>query len=162
MDKRVVGLIIISVVFVVSLIFASLSVAKLVSFAGYDRVSVGIGDIVFSADIADTEAERDKGLSGVASMADGKGMLFRFDSPSVPVFWMKDMEFPIDIIWIRNGRVIGYETDVAPEPGVSEREIRRYSPSGPIDMVFEAPAGSVGHYGITVGDEVVVGGKEIR
>ncbi|MDD4931615.1 MAG: DUF192 domain-containing protein [Candidatus Colwellbacteria bacterium] len=162
MDKKVIGLIVISVIFIISVVFAALSVTKLVLLAGYDKASVGIGTAVFSADIADTESERDKGLSGRSSMADDRAMLFRFNNPSVPVFWMKDMKFPLDIIWIRSGRVVGYVTDIYPEPGISEKDIKRYSPPTPVDMVLEAPAGSVGRHGISIGDGVTIGGKEIR
>jgi len=162
MDKKVLGLIVIAVIFLISVIFAVISVTRLVSLAGYNKASVGIGTAIFSADIADTESERDKGLSGRSSLADDRAMLFRFDVPAVPVFWMKDMKFPLDIIWIRNGKVVGYVTDIYPEPGVSERDIKRYSPSTPIDMALEVPAGSVGRYGVSIGDGVTVGGKEIR
>jgi len=49
---------------------------------------------------------RAKGLSGKAALAPNNGMLFVFDESSRHGFWMKDMHFPIDIIWINEAFVI--------------------------------------------------------
>jgi len=55
---------------------------------------------VFSVSIADDEAERIKGLAGVASLGPQEGKLFDFDTEEKWGIWMKGMKIPIDIIWL--------------------------------------------------------------
>ncbi len=50
--------------------------------------------------VRDTAESRVKGLSGRDSLADDTAMIFVFDKPEAYAFWMKDMKFPIDIIWL--------------------------------------------------------------
>src|SRR3989304_6446445 len=61
---------------------------------------VVIAGTTINVEIAQTEAEREQGLSGHKPLADDEGMLFIFDKPGYHGFWMKDMLFSIDIIWI--------------------------------------------------------------
>ena len=63
---------------------------------------------------------------------------------------MKGMEFPLDMIWIRDGRVIGYEENV---PVVTSGTLPTYAPKELINMVLEVNAGFVGQNSIKVGDE---------
>jgi uncharacterized protein len=80
------------------------------------NAAVTIGDKIIRVEVADTEALRDQGLGDRESLAPGYGMLFVFDTPSRPGFWMKDMKFPIDIVWIdENGEVVGVERSVSPD-----------------------------------------------
>lgn len=56
-----------------------------------------------------------KGLAGRPCITDSEGMLFKFTQPGRYPFWMKDMKFPIDIIWIDpNHRVAAIEVDEKP------------------------------------------------
>lgn len=66
-------------------------------------------------EVADTNEERAKGLSGRENMPSNKGMLFKFDSPGKKCIWMKDMNFSIDIIWLNSDKSITHiEKDVSP------------------------------------------------
>lgn len=66
--------------------------------------------------IADTEFLRARGLSGRPSLGENEGMLFVFPEERKLSFWMKEMHFPIDIIWIDAGmRVVGISYDLLPE-----------------------------------------------
>ncbi|MEK7065965.1 MAG: DUF192 domain-containing protein [Patescibacteria group bacterium] len=66
--------------------------------------------------MADTEEKRIKGLGGLASIPRGYGMFFVFDSPDYQSIWMKDMLFPIDIIWIdENSKIIHIEKNISPD-----------------------------------------------
>ena len=60
-------------------------------------------------EIADTPEKREQGLSGRESLPEGSGMLFIFENPATYGFWMKEMRFPIDIVWL-SGEV-GSSTD---------------------------------------------------
>ena len=53
--------------------------------------------------VADTPQERAVGLSGYAGLPENVGMLFVFPEPRQPSFWMKGMEFSLDLVWIREG-----------------------------------------------------------
>ena len=61
---------------------------------------IKIGDKIVKIERATTREEQEKGLSMRESIADGEGMLFIFPNPDKYSFWMKDMNFPIDIVWI--------------------------------------------------------------
>lgn len=66
-------------------------------------------------EIADTDSARELGLSFKKKISTDEGMLFVFDTPGNYAFWMKDMNFPLDIIWLdENGRVVKIEGNVAP------------------------------------------------
>jgi uncharacterized membrane protein (UPF0127 family) len=67
---------------------------------GYRQVSVSVNGLVLIADIAATDEQRTKGLSVKDSLAENEAMLFVFNNEGEHTFWMKNMKFPIDIIWI--------------------------------------------------------------
>ena len=101
--------------------------------------SLTLDSIVVRYQRADTDALRTKGLSGTQYLANGEGMLFVYDEPTVPRFWMKDMNYAIDIIWISSDkRVVGIEQNISPETFPAT-----FSPSTPVQYVLEVPAGFV-------------------
>lgn len=111
--------------------------------------AVQIGKAKMAVDIADTPALRERGLSGRPELEEGTGMLFVFEKPAFYGFWMKDMQFPIDIIWINEEKkVIGVSEGL--EPG-SYPEI--YYPREMILYALEVPAGFVSENNIKEGDE---------
>src|SRR4051812_48326835 len=55
---------------------------------------------IISIEVADTPEARERGPSGRESLPQGSGVLFVFDAPATYGFWMKDMRFPIDIVWL--------------------------------------------------------------
>jgi uncharacterized membrane protein (UPF0127 family) len=96
-----------------------------------------VGDTALRVAVADSAEERTQGLSGTSALPPGTGLFFVFESDNRPGFWMKDMLFPIDIIWIaRGGDVVGIEENVSPETYP-----RVYRPSKSIRYVLEVPAG---------------------
>ena len=60
---------------------------------------VVLGGQVFMLEVADTPQARERGLSGRGPLGTNDGMLFVFDQPDRTCFWMKDVTFPIDILW---------------------------------------------------------------
>ena len=67
---------------------------------GYRQVNVTVNGLVLIADIAATDEQMVKGLSVKDTLAENEAMLFGFDNEAEHTFWMKNMKFPIDIIWI--------------------------------------------------------------
>lgn len=100
--------------------------------------------------VADTAEEHMRGLSGHDPLPLNQGMLFIFQDEGVRKIWMKEMKFPIDVMWIDAGGVIQYmESNVQPE---TYPEV--FGPDYPVSFVLEMPAGFVEVYNIEVGDEV--------
>jgi len=116
--------------------------------------TVTVGGIPFRVHIAETPEERMQGLSGKERIKENEGMLFIFDSPYRYGFWMKEMKFPIDIIWISGDRVIGFSEGVPPEPGRSLGELTVYYSPGAVDRVLEVNGGVVARYNIREGDKI--------
>lgn len=78
-------------------------------------VSVKINQHTFNTELAKTSQEFAKGLGGRTCILDNQAMLFSFRQSGHYAFWMKDMKFPIDIVWIGSDhRVAGLEIDVKP------------------------------------------------
>jgi len=79
--------------------------------------SIQVGNTILNKiEIADTNVKREQGLSGRSSIESNYGMLFIFDTPARYSFWMKDMNFPIDIIWLdANLKVVGLKKEAKPE-----------------------------------------------
>ncbi len=114
-----------------------------------------IGEEVIPVEMADTPEKRTLGLSGRESLEEGTGLLFLFDISGQHGFWMKDMRFSIDIIWIsENWVVVDIDKDVKPEtfPKI-------FSPSTPAKYVLEVPAGTAERKHIDMGQEVYLIGQ---
>lgn len=81
-----------------------------------DVSQVKVGPYTYTVDVAKTDEERVRGLSGLEELRERHGLLFVFEKSAVQGFWMKDMNFPIDIVWIDEDlKVIGVERSVSPE-----------------------------------------------
>ena len=110
---------------------------------------VVLGGKEFRVEVANTMMSRAKGLSGHAPLADDEGMVFLFGESGNYGFWMKDMNFPIDIIWIEGDKI----TTIAPNVGQDTYPSSFY-PDLFSDKVLEINAGTAQGLGVKVGDEV--------
>ncbi len=110
-----------------------------------------VGNSIFHAEIADTLRSRAQGLSGRTSLDETSAMLFTFQIPAAYSFWMKGMNFPLDIIWIRDGVVIGISQNVPPPSG-KLLDIPTYAPPTQVDTVLEINAGLSEKLGLKTGD----------
>lgn len=109
-----------------------------------------VGGRAFYVEIADNDAKRARGLSGRDEIG-SDGMLFVFDEPAPQCFWMKDTRFPLDLIFISEGRVLAAETMDA----LSECTDCYCPPAGiKITYALELPAFSRDRYTIRPGDQV--------
>jgi hypothetical protein len=115
---------------------------------------VKIGNTAITAEVADTETKRVKGLSGKTFIPENQGMLFIFDQkPVFPSIWMKDMLFPIDIIWITDSKIAKIDSNVpAPAKETPDDRLRLYYPNKPIDYVLEVNGGFTQKNNLKVGD----------
>jgi len=105
-------------------------------------VVVIIKTLNVDAEVADTAAKRKKGLSKRDSLPLNQGMLFVFEQSGMYGFWMKDMKFPIDIIWLdENKRIVDIVQNVPVEPGKKDSQLTIYKPDGDAKYVLEINAG---------------------
>jgi len=110
------------------------------------------GRVSVSIELALTVEEQAKGLGGRKGLRKGSGMLFLFKGKEPRSFWMKGMHFPIDILWIVDGRIVAIERRVPPpKPG---RPLETYVHEA--DMVLEVPSGFSERHGIQVGSTVKI------
>lgn len=117
---------------------------------GSGDIGIYVRDIPLSVTLADTPAERQQGLSGVESMRAEEGMLFVFEAEGDYMFWMKDMNFPIDILWINNDLEIVYiEENLSPDTYPT-----RYGSTAPARFVLETNAFFADTFNIKVGDKI--------
>ncbi len=110
-----------------------------------------VGSIKFRVEIADTDRLRSRGLAGHSNLASDEGMLFIFEDLGLHGFWMRGMEFPLDFIWIRDGRVEGIERNAPPD---NSADPKVYFPPEPVDNVLEINAGMAEISNIKIGDKV--------
>jgi len=113
--------------------------------------TIKIGSQSIKTEVAQTAREREKGLSGRACITDDQGMVFTFEKPGHYSFWMKDMNFPIDIIWIGADRlVVGIEKDVLPST-YPDSFINKDKPA---QYVLELKSGRADGLGLNLGTKV--------
>ena len=108
-----------------------------------------IGKETFFVEIADTPAAYIKGLSGREKLGDNEGMLFIFSEKSIQKFWMKEMKFSLDIIWINGDKIAGIVYGAEPELG---GQLTIYASPESVDKVLEINAGTASAGGMRVGD----------
>ncbi|MBU0572222.1 DUF192 domain-containing protein [Patescibacteria group bacterium] len=120
------------------------------------RSEIKINDITIPVEIANTDILRRKGLSNQDSLPEGQGMFFVFTQKDVkPPFWMKDMKFAIDIIWINDDEIVQIDKNVQPPaPGTTDDKLLLYMPAQPIDYVLEVAAGFSDNNNILVGNVI--------
>lgn len=125
-------------------------VASLILLVGCGQTvtTVTINQTAFEVWVADDAAEQELGLGDIDALESNQGMVFVFPDSQIRTFWMKDVEYPIDIIWIDHNSVVG---SVTAYPG----SIRYVSPQ-PVDMVLEVPAETVATEQIGVGDSIKI------
>ena len=115
--------------------------------------SVNIDEHVFNVLTATTLDEQKKGLGNRASLDQNSGMLFIFNMPGNYGFWMKDMEFPLDIIYINNNKIISIFTLKKPN---SNSQLQIVYPQSPSKYVLEINAGLSKKYNFKIGDAVKI------
>jgi uncharacterized protein len=124
--------------------------------APYSDGTINLAGRSISFELADTAREQEQGLSGREAIEENQGMLFLFPVPDFPSFWMRDMNFAIDIVWIKGDEVVGISADVPNEPGVPLNKLKTYSPKKPADRVLELKAGWAARNGLKVGDKIEI------
>jgi uncharacterized membrane protein (UPF0127 family) len=120
---------------------------------GHQQVNVTVNGLVLVTDISVTNEQRAKGLSEKDDLAENEAMLFVFGNEAKHTFWMKDMKFPIDIIWIDSDKtIIHIENNL--QPCSSEVVCPTYKPNDDSMYVLETVGGFAEKYNILKGTRV--------
>ena len=134
-------------IFLILISISALFAYKFFSNSSFSEIEVN--GKKFQVEIADTNEERMRGLSNRESLDKESGMLFVFNGPGLHSFWMKDMSFALDFVWIRSGEVVEitrnvFPADYQPPNVLSSKE--------KVDMILEINAGEAERFGLEVGD----------
>ena len=112
-------------------------------------ITTSSGEHRFMVEIADDEAERQRGLMHREPLADDRGMLFQFPDVAERGFWMRNTPSSLDIIYIDpNGRIVSIVRNAAPN---SDQVLPS---NGPASGVLELRAGRAAQIGAQPGDRV--------
>ncbi len=143
--KLVVGLILVSTITVILVLNRSNHSSEVPKI-------IQIGNNKYSIEIANTEKSRSLGLSGRTSINKNQGMLFVFPSPSNYLFWMKEMNFPLDFVWIDGDKVVDVTQNVPKQANSDLNSLTTFTAKSPFDKVVELYAGTVEADNIKIGD----------
>ena len=142
------------VIFFLIVVFSFLNYAP----SGVDLASpesikyVRLGESKVEVELARSAEEQQLGLSGREGLGASRGMLFVFENSFEHYFWMKDMKFAIDIIWIDENLEIIYIKKGAEQQ--SEKQLETYGPRENSKYVLEVESGFSDKNNIKVGDRV--------
>lgn len=118
------------------------------SLEGNRIVSVQIKQQVFQAEVVSSAAKMQQGLAGRQNLCDVCAMLFKFSEVGEYNFWMKGMRFPLDILWLRDKKIVWFEKNVAAD--FAEIIV----PKEKADAVLELKAGTIEKMNLQVGQSV--------
>jgi len=107
----------------------------------------------FNVFMATSQKEQEIGLSETKTLSSDQGMIFIFEKPDYYAFWMKNMKFAIDIIYINEDKITTIKSNVQPSKN-DTANLTIYIPEKPSDKVLEIQAGLSEEYGFQSGDKV--------
>ncbi len=125
---------------------------------GQNYKTLQLNNKKITVEIADSQTAKQKGLSGRSYLASDHGMLFPFDKSGYYIFWMKDMAFDLDFIFVNNGFIVQVAENVPHPQNNEEPQIVKSDVLS--DAVIEVNSGFVKDYNIKIGDEVKGGDKK--
>ena len=114
--------------------------------------TVKIGSQTFIVEIADQEAEQRLGLANRPKLANDQGMLFVYPDKKIRSFWMKNMNFGLDIIWLVDETIVQIDKNLEPE---RDNPQKIYTSRQPVNYVLEINAGLADRYNFQVGQKVI-------
>lgn len=113
--------------------------------------TIDINGQTWTVELADTMEKQTTGLSGRDSLTPMTGLYFTFSQAEERTFWMKNMKFPIDIIWIKGDEIVRVDYDALPEGNDPQNF---YMSKEAVDRVLEINNGEAMKYNIKAGDKV--------
>lgn len=152
--RLIIGILTVLAILLGVFVFVNMSGSTLSSFFSRSAHAT-IDKQTFTLLQAKSEKDKQIGLSTRQSIAQNQGMIFIFDKPEYYGFWMKNMKFPLDIIFLKDKKIVTIFSNV-PNPKSPTDQLPIYSPTSPADTVIELRAGSATKYNFQVGDPVTI------
>lgn len=118
-------------------------------------VEIQIHSQTIKAEVARSMSERALGLGNRESLESNRGMLFLFPDLGYPSIWMKNMNFPIDIVWLKDSQVVDIAKEV-PIPDPKELQMQTYSPKELANQVLEIKSGQTDILNLKIGDKITI------
>lgn len=113
-------------------------------------INLKLGDKTIKAVVAKTESEKSQGLSGKEKITDGDGMFFPFEKEGQYYFWMQNMNFPIDIIWLdKNYTIVDLTRNLKPDSYPNSVTSQK-----PAQFILEINTGLIDKYQLKKGDKI--------
>lgn len=116
------------------------------------RITLKIGDGIFTAKLATTDVDRQTGLSGTSQLSANQALILVFDTDDSWSIWMKGMNYPLDIVWLNQQKQVVYIVKNAQPDSYPNSS---FEPSKPARYVIELAAGTVDNKAIQVGSPAV-------
>jgi len=110
-----------------------------------------LGDRWIYFEIARTPSQQATGLMFRSGLSRDRGMFFPFDPPRPVRFWMRNVEISLDMLFVRDGRIVSISADVPP---CTTLTCPTYGPNVEVDGVIELAGGTADRFGIASGDRV--------
>lgn len=146
--KSAINLAIIGLVLIAIALAASAVIPRLLA----PPSNLRLGDGIFKTELALNDTQRAKGLSGRSSLGASEAMLFVFPGISKWKITVKDMEFPIDIVWLDQYKKVVYIVkNASPETSLTDT----FEPKSDAKYVVELAAGTVDSRSINIGRTAV-------
>lgn len=134
------------------LFFVMAAITALLLLTKPNVKKVTIGNSVYDLQVADTQDERELGLSGQKDLPKNGGMLLDFDKEGDWGIWMKNMNFNIDIAWLdKSGKVVGVQKNASPNTYPNS-----YNASVDSRYIIELPSGTLDKNNINVDNFVKI------
>jgi uncharacterized membrane protein (UPF0127 family) len=142
------------VIFVLIFLIFVLATAVIFKQQPDKNTKICFQDICYLAEIAGSSAKRERGLSGREKLPQDKGMLFIFEEEEIHPFWMKNMNFPLDIVWLdKDYKVVYLVENVKPCDAGACQIIY---PDQNAQYVLEINAGEAGKIGLKEGNMMIL------
>lgn len=122
-------------------------------------IQARLAERIFQLELAELPEERRMGLMGRSELAPDSGMLFDFPPETVPSIWMRNMQIPLDLLFVDDsGKLIKVFSDVPPCPDLP---CEVYRADQVLRFVIEVPAGTATRLGLRSGDVIDLGGYQL-
>ena len=116
----------------------------------YATTTMRVGGRSFVLQVADDDATRERGLSGRRILARDGGMLFAYNQSGQYCYWMEDMRFSLDMLWLNASKQVTYIKSDA-TPGSYPQQ---FCPPSPSQYVIELNAGTARAVGVHIGQTI--------
>ncbi|MGD9129379.1 MAG: DUF192 domain-containing protein [Candidatus Woesebacteria bacterium] len=125
-----------------------ISAEKLLALEDHQLIKIKIAEHILTVEVVNTAESINQGLSGRDKIG-SDGMLFVFPEKEIVKFWMKEMRFDLDLVWMDDDKIVDITANVpAPTKDMQLSDLSIYNPKVPVNIVLELEAGKAASLGL--------------